>query len=290
MRGPNWEALRVPPARVDIMGACGDNLTLRFLELEKRHTVDMNAKAIVRYDGRGFAGWQVQPDERTVQGELERVLSQIASKPVRIRGASRTDAGVHAFGQVFSFLWPSDGDLNRLRRSMCKMLSPEIRVDLLEEAPLDFHPRKHALSKRYSYAFSCEKHPDPFSARYAWCVPRISDPEQVEEWAQRFVGKHDFAGFQGGGSDMVDTVRTIDSIQLRRGGFITPWNADHLWSLEFHGTGFLYKMVRNLTGALADAALGKTEVSRLDELLAAPAPFHGHTAPAHGLALLEVIY
>lgn len=251
---------------------------------------DANLAGIVRYDGTGFDGWQVQPERRTVQGAIEAALSRMVSQRVRIDGAGRTDAGVHALGQVFSFRWPGAADCPRLRRALSAMLGPEIRVERLVPAPPEFHARKSATGKRYAYALSLEREPDPFSARYAWRVPRPVDIGELERLARRLEGEHDFAGFQSSGSAVRSTVRTIHSIRLERGGVVAPFDARHLWRLEFHGNGFLYKMVRNIVGTLVDIARGRLPESRLEELLEAPGPFQGHTAPAHGLTLVEVEY
>lgn len=252
--------------------------------------MDRNVKATVRYDGTSFSGWQIQTDQRTVQGEIEMALSRIASTPIRVRGAGRTDAGVHALGQVCSFQWPSDRPLEGLRRSLSKMLGPEVRVVCVEEVAADFEACKSARSKRYAYALSLTREPDPLSVRYAWSIPWEIDTGRLAELASRLVGEHDFAGFQASGASVKRTVRTIYSIDLERGGLVTPCDASDLWRLMFHGNGFLYKMVRNITGTLIDVARGALPESRIDELLASPGPFHGYTAPARGLALLEVIY
>jgi tRNA pseudouridine38-40 synthase len=266
--------------------------------------MERNLKAIVRYDGTDFAGWQVQPGERTVQGVIEDALSQIAGLPVsdqadsggtratgiRIHGAGRTDAGVHALGQVFSFSWPGKASPNRIRRSLSKMLGPEIRVDQVEEVPPDFHAQKCARGKRYAYAFNLSRETDPLSARYAWCVPWPVDMNLLRPLAARLAGEHNFAGFQSAGTEVRTTVRTLYSVGVKSGGIVSPCDAEGLWRIEFHGNGFLYKMVRNITGTLIDIARGNVAEQRLDELLASPGPFKGRTAPPHGLALLEVIY
>jgi tRNA pseudouridine38-40 synthase len=252
--------------------------------------MDLNLKAVVRYNGTHFAGWQIQPDERTVQGELEAVLSRIASRPIRVHGASRTDSGVHAFGQVCSFRWPEECPHDRLRRSLSGLLSPEIRVEDVAVVPESFHARKSAIGKRYAYAFHLGKEPDPFGNPYAWCIRWPVDLDLLAELAKKLEGEHDFAGFQSAGTEIKSTVRALYSVELRRGGVVAPLDAEGLWRIEFHGTGFLYKMVRNITGTLVDIARGHFPASRLDELLTAPSPFMGYTAPAHGLTLLEVLY
>ncbi len=247
-------------------------------------------KAIVRYDGTGFAGWQIQPNARTVQGEIERALSQIVSQPVRVMGSGRTDAGVHALGQVCSFEWPGDADTKRLCRSLSRMLGPEIRIESVDEAPESFNARFSATSKRYAYAISDAREPDPFAARYAWHTGWPIDRNCVHALAQRLVGQHDFAGFQCSGAHVESTVRTVYAIDLKLGGFAGPCDTQDVWRLEFHGDGFLYKMVRNIVGTLVDVARDALPEERLADLLASPGPFHGHSAPAHGLALMEVRY
>jgi tRNA pseudouridine38-40 synthase len=246
-------------------------------------------KGIVRYDGAPFAGWQVQPGRQTVQGELEGALSRIASEPVGVQGASRTDAGVHAFGQVFSCRWPKALP-PRLRHAVSKMLSPEIRVVELDVAPDDFHARFSAHGKRYAYAFDLSREPDPFSARYAWHVPYRVDLELLASLLPALEGEHDFAGFQSTGTQMDSTVRRLRSVKLLPGGVIGPCDAPNLWRIEFQGDGFLYKMVRNLTGTLLEIARGRFPATFIKTALDSGGPFLGHCAPPHGLTLLEVFY
>lgn len=247
-------------------------------------------KATVRYDGTNFCGWQVQPKGPTVQGALEEALGKIAGEAVSIIGAGRTDAGAHALGQVFSFRWKEGADAERLRRSVSQMVGPDIRVVDMVEAGEDFHARYSAVSKRYAYSFSQTREPDPFSSRYAWSIPMDVGKDRVFELAQGLVGEHDFAGFQASRSSVQDTVRTIYSVEEKAGGVVDVADDSALWRLEFHGTGFLYKMVRNIVGTIIDIARRATPESRIKELLESPGPFRGYTAPSHGLALLEVFY
>ena len=248
-------------------------------------------KAVVRYDGTDFVGWQVQPEKRTVQGCIEQALGKIAQATVKVDGAGRTDSGVHALGQVCSFSMPDNVTPDRLRRSLSQMLSPSVRVLTIEPVAPDFHARYSATGKRYAYAFSMLSEPDPFSARYAWRLPSVVDTDRLQTLSQRLVGEHDFAGFRcSSATETQSTVRTIHSITLRKGGVVAPVDAEGLWCLEFDGTGFLYKMIRNTVGTLVDIARGAIPPERLDELLVSPGPYRGFTAPAHGLALVEVRY
>lgn len=252
--------------------------------------MEITLKGTVRYDGGGFAGWQAQPDARTVQGEIEAALARIASRPVRIQGAGRTDAGVHALGQVFSFRWPHPMPPERLRHALSQMLAPEIRVTELAPAPDNFNARFDARAKRYAYSLDLGREPDPLLARYAWHVPHRVDLDCLRRLLKKIPGCRDFAGFQSAGAQMENTLRTIHEATLHPGALIGPRDAADAWRIEFHGDGFLYKMVRNFAGTLVEIARGRFPETFLDECLAAHGPFKGHCAPAHGLALMRVYY
>lgn len=247
-------------------------------------------RGVVRYDGTGFAGWQIQPHDRTVQGELQRALTLIGRRPIKVLGASRTDAGVHALGQVFAFRWEGEIRLERLRHSLSMILGPEIRVERLELAPAGFHPRFDATAKRYAYAVCLQNEPDPFAARYSWQFRWGCDRDLLASLLARLVGTRDFAGFQSSGADVEHTVRTIHSIRCLHGPVIGPIDNPRILCLEFYGDGFLYKMIRNITGTVMTIARGKIPESALDERLSAAGPYRGYTAPACGLTLLEVEY
>lgn len=249
-----------------------------------------NLKAVVRYDGAAFAGWQVQPHARTVQGEIQSALSRIAGQEIRVHGASRTDAGVHALGQVMSFRWPDEYACDRLTRSLCGMLKPHIRIEAIEPVPEDFHARKSARGKCYAYCLQHARYADPFLGRYGWAVPWELDLALLRDSARLLEGHHDFAGFQCEGSPCHCTTRTLHAVELREGAVIGPCDASSVYHLALHGDGFLYKMVRNIVGTLVDIARGKLPPDRIPEMLASPGPFHGHTAPPNGLTLIEVLY
>lgn len=247
-------------------------------------------KGTIQYDGTGFAGWQVQyQGERTVQGALEAAMAQIAGQPVAVQCAGRTDAGVHALGQVFSCAWPGEPPA-RLRHALSRMLAPEIRVTALEIAPPGFNARFWAKSKRYAYSLDLGREANPFAARYAWHVHHALDLDVMRRLLPAMVGTHDFAGFQSAGSQMTTTVRTVYSAKLLPGALVGPRGCPDLVRIEYHGNAFLYKMVRNLTGTLVEVARGRYPESFFLERLASPGPFTGHCAPAHGLALVEVDY
>lgn len=246
-------------------------------------------KGIVQYDGSGFSGWQKQPRQRTVQGELERVFSQIASQTITIQGAARTDAGVHAFGQVFSCVWPGAYP-DRLRHAVSTILSPAIRIVDLCEVPETFNARFSAHGKRYAYTMDFAREPNPFAARYAWHVPYRLDLDLLRSLLPLLEGEHDFGGFQSTGTQMETTVRTLYSVQLLPGGIVGPHGEGSLWHIQYEGDGFLYKMIRNITGTLIEIARGRFPAEFLAESLASGGPFRGHCAPPHGLTLIEVFY
>ncbi|MBM3289853.1 MAG: tRNA pseudouridine(38-40) synthase TruA, partial [Candidatus Hydrogenedentes bacterium] len=190
----------------------------------------VTVRAVVRYAGGPFAGWQVQPDRRTVQGDIERALAQIAGAPVRIQGAGRTDAGVHALAQVCSFAWRADADLEQLRHSLTKMLAPDIRFTALDAAPSGFHARKSATGKKYWYCVSTAREADPLGAPYVWTLPRGVDLDRLRALCARFVGTHDFAGFQSSGAEKATTVRTLHAIELVEGAVVSPVDAHGLYA------------------------------------------------------------
>lgn len=251
--------------------------------------MDCILKGTVRYDGTDFAGWQVQPGRRTVQGAIQDAMSRIMQQPIRIQGASRTDAGVHALGQVFSCHWPGPFP-QRLRYALSRMLAPEVVVTELVEAPPDFNARFAAKAKRYAYSLDLGRAPDPFSARYAWFVKHRIDPGYLRGLLPELTGTRDFAGFQSSGNQMENTIRTLFSLRLEQGPLAGPLDARDLWRLEFHGDGFLYHMVRNITGTLIEIARGRFPREFLARCLSSSGPFLGHCAPAHGLTLLTVEY
>ena len=245
------------------------------------------------YDGAPFGGWQVQaPGKRTVQGELERAFAHVAGIRVSVQGSGRTDAGVHADGQVAhadvpapnpgskmaaAALWP--GALNG-------HLPPEVRVLAARWAKRDFHARFEAAGKEYAYRIWNSAALHPRERGRAWHVPGPLDLSRMREAAALFLGQHDFGAFaarRGPKDANTDTVRTIHALSLRRRGALV--------TLDVRGDGFLYKMVRLLTGALVRVGQARAEMSWVAGLLANPrGPKNHFLAPAEGLCLRRVIY
>ncbi len=250
----------------------------------------INVKGVVRYDGTDFAGWQIQPDQRTVQGSLEDALTRIAGERVVVNGASRTDAGVHALGQTIQFRWGGPKTLEGLRHSLSQMLGPEIRIESIEAVDDTFHATTSATGKRYAYVVCTAREPDPFSHRYALWYPHCVDWDLVAELANEIIGRRDFAGFTAAGSQATTTTRTVRTIEIKPGPVVGPLDDDSHVRIEFEGDGFLYKMVRNLTGTLLEIARGKKDTATIAKHLASAGPYCGYTAPARGLFLMRVFY
>jgi tRNA pseudouridine38-40 synthase len=239
----------------------------------------------LEYDGRGFAGWQAQGQgERTVQGELMRALEEIAAGPVRLMGAGRTDAGVHAEGQVASAAFETRLDAETLRRALNAKLPEDVAVRCAELRADGFDARRDALAKRYRYEIWNGAVASPLRASRCWHVREPLDLARLRAGAERLLGRHDFTSFRGTGSAVKTSVRTLLRIDVAgaTGGEI---------QLGFEGDGFLRHMVRILVGSLAEVGSGRREPPWLGEVIAArDRAAAGRTAPACGLVLEWVRY
>ena len=243
-----------------------------------------NIRLDLEYDGTAYHGWQVQPDVSTIQQELEDTLCQILGKRVRVVGAGRTDAGVHALGQVGHFPTESGLEVGALFRGMNSLLPEDIVVRAVREAPPDFHARKSALMKRYEYWILNDPTPSAFHYRFFWHVRVALDQLKMQRAAQRLVGEYDFASFQATGSNVRNTVRTIYSTKVTS-------SEKYLWAITIEANGFLRHMVRNIVGTVVEVGRGKLTVEGFSKVIAArDRTKAGMTAPAHGLCLLEVRY
>jgi tRNA pseudouridine38-40 synthase len=244
-----------------------------------------NFRLLLEYDGAPFEGWQVQArDARTVQGCLEAALEKITGRSVVVTGSGRTDAGVHAEGQVASFGVETDLAPERLRLALNGVLPREIAVRELRVAPPGFDARRAARRKLYCYRIWNGRERSPLRAARFHHVPQPLDADAMREAAGRLEGEHDFACFRAAGSDVKTNVRTLHRVTLegKAGGEL---------ALAVEGSGFLRYMVRNIAGTLLEVGLGKRAPESLDELLASRDRGQaGPTAPAHGLTLVRVEY
>lgn len=245
-----------------------------------------NIKLTVAYDGTSYCGFQEQRGTGlpTIQGELERCLHRLSGSTVRIIGAGRTDAGVHARGQVINF---NAGEWNipteRIPLAMNGCLPPDIAVVNSEDVPKDFHARFSATSKTYRYAIYNSRIPDPMLRRYSHFVPKAIDIKAVREAATLLTGRHDFAAFKAEGSPVKSTVRNLFSLDVEECG--------NLVELLCKGDGFLYNMVRIITGTLLEVGLKKYPPEHILVILhSRNRVMAGPTVPPQGLCLMKVEY
>ena len=243
----------------------------------------MRIKLIVEYDGTGYAGWQRQQNALAVQQVLEEALARLTGEPVRVVGASRTDAGVHALGQVAHFDTACRVPPDKYAFALNTLLPADVRVVKSREAAPDFHARFSAKGKRYRYLMYDSPH---FSALYRnLCAHSIYplDDEKMDREAARMVGAHDFAAFAASGSAVKDTVRAVYACRVQRQG---PFAV-----LTVEGNGFLYNMVRILAGTLMAVGAGKlAEGAVVRAIESGDRLALGPTAPPQGLTLMEVFY
>lgn len=239
----------------------------------------------LEYDGTGFAGWQRQADgQRTVQGVLEAAVCDVCGGPGRVTGAGRTDAGVHAAGQVAGVEVGTALDPATLARALNARLPDDVAVVGLVAAPADFHPRFDARSKLYRYRIWNGRVRSPLRARFHHQVPQELDLARMGDGAAALVGTHDFASFQAAGSDVADSIRTLTRAE------VTGCPRGEI-SLELEGSGFLRHMVRNVAGTLLQVGRGQRSAGELPSLLEArDRSAAGPTAPARGLVLVRVEY
>lgn len=245
---------------------------------------------VLQYDGTDFAGWQVQPGRRTVQGVLESTMASFASSPVRVTGAGRTDAGVHARGQVASITVPEHWTADKLRRVLNEKLPHDLWVSAACEMQPKFHARYSAISRRYSYAVGLDEGADsPFRRR--WMLPwsRALDREVLEWCATRLAGEHAFRGFAVRGTAPDDDDHMCE-VRLARWRPAASGLPDQL-VFDVAANRFLHHMVRFLVGTMLEAASGKRPKEDFTALLAADRNDEvSPPAPAMGLCLEEVLY
>ena len=244
----------------------------------------MNYKLTLQYDGGRYDGWQRQGNTaNTIQAKLEDVLSRLAGERVEVHGAGRTDAGVHALGQTASVRLPGERPAAEVMAYANRYLPEDIAVTAAETADGRFHARLSAKGKVYRYRLRLGAVPDVFARKYQYRVEEPLDLDAMARAAELLCGRHDYRSFCANKRYKKSTVRTVTAIELARHG-------DEL-TLTFRGEGFLYNMVRILTGTLLEVGLGKRPAEDMPAVLAArDRAAAGFTAPAQGLTLVEVIY
>jgi tRNA pseudouridine38-40 synthase len=271
-------------------------------------------KLTLAYDGTGFRGWQMQPGERTVQGELQAALGRVCGESPLPQGSGRTDAGVHALGQVASFALAAPIPAENLQRALNRTLPPAIRILEAKIVPSTFHARHSAVAKTYEYRVYRGAICPPFLAPHVYACSWPMDLVALQKSARVFEGKHDFLSFAATDPELVklgvDEDAEPEERPLPRPGFqleppmaatvktvfSSTWEAQpspegELLVYRVRGSGFLHHMVRNLVGTMLDVGRGRTGVDEIPGILAARSrAAAGPTAPAQGLFLCSVEY
>ncbi len=238
---------------------------------------------VVQYDGTDYAGFQIQPDAMTVQQELERALAGVVQHTVKIRAASRTDAGVHALGQVATFETSNPIPAEKLVVALNERLPVALNVVEAGEVTGEFDPRHDALRKLYSYRILNRPGGSPFLERYAWHVTEPLEVERMRLAAGYLKGNHHFGAFCAAGGSATDMVRELYRFDVDR--------EDDLIEMRIEANGFLYKMVRNMVGTLVEVGRGRIAPEAVRQILAGQDRSQaGPTAPACGLCLVRVAY
>ncbi|MDR3183196.1 MAG: tRNA pseudouridine(38-40) synthase TruA [Planctomycetaceae bacterium] len=254
-------------------------------------------KLEIAYDGTHYHGWQRQNDAASIQETIEKTLTKITGRPIRITGSGRTDAGVHALKQTAAFSTDSNLPAEVFYRALNGFLPPDIRILSAAEVPMSFHPINDAAAKRYRYLIDDNRPPSPLTRNYCWVYRERLDAAAMQAAAQHLLGTHDFACFQTQGSPRKTTVRTVSAVLVERIAVTKdmPTMYSPLIRIEVEADGFLYNMMRTIAGTLV--LLGtesrrrnvktlplQTVMESKDRRLAGP------TAPAHGLYLVDVRY
>ncbi|MCC8433765.1 tRNA pseudouridine(38-40) synthase TruA [Brevibacillus sp. M2.1A] len=240
-------------------------------------------RCVLAYDGTDFSGFQVQPDQVTVQGEIEAALNRITGEDIQVFGSGRTDAGVHARGQVIHFDTSSNIPMDKWRFVLNNQLPDSIVIRTVEEVDASFHARFDVQVKEYRYCIDNNPVADVFRHRYADHVRFPLDVDAMQQAAHYLVGEHDFTSFCSAKTFVEDKVRTVYGLTVEKIG-------DEVW-VTCRGNGFLYNMVRIIVGTLVEVGQGKRSPAELREILAAcDREKAGKTAPAKGLTMWEVVY
>ena len=250
----------------------------------------MNYRLTIQYDGTDFHGWQVQSaGERTVQGELARALSLIDGQAVTVHGAGRTDAGVHALGQVASVELRREISGDKLRAAINGNLAPDARVVEAGAVDAGFHARYSARGKTYCYRVFNARYASPFLVRYAHTDARPLDIARMRECAQLFIGPHDWTAFSSAQAEVETRVRNVTQVAVRE-----RWSDEgrgRLVEITACGEGYLRYMVRSIAGTLLEVGRGQMEAAQVARALdSRERSLAGATAPAKGLTLVKVHY
>ena len=241
-------------------------------------------KLTVAYDGTNYHGWQVQPNAVTIEGKLNEAISELTKETIQVIGASRTDAGVHALGNVAVFDTESRIPGEKFSYALNQRLPDDIVIQQSQEVDKDFHPRYCTCEKTYEYVILNRKFPLPEYRNTAFFYYGDLDIKAMQEATKAFLGEHDFAGFCSAGAQVKTTVRTIYDLTVEK-------KDNDMICIRVRGNGFLYNMVRIIAGTLLEVGKGNIEAKSLENRIAAADRSQaGPTAPARGLKLIRIQY
>ena len=242
-----------------------------------------NIKLTIEYDGKEYNGWQKQPKKLNIQGEIERAIQNITGEQVELIGSGRTDAGVHAFGQVANFKIDSDFLIEKMAIAINSQLKKSIRIKKTEEVSPEFHSRYNCHSKTYQYVIDNSEQGSAIYRCLSYHVPQELDVEKMQKAVTYFVGEHDFSSFKSSGTSSKSSVRIIYDANVEKDG--------ERVKISLTGNGFLYNMVRIISGTLVEVGLNNIEPEDIPKIIEAKnRQMAGKTLPPQGLFLMKVEY
>lgn len=242
-----------------------------------------NIKLIIEYDGKCYNGWQKQPDKLNIQGEIEKAILNVTGEQVELIGSGRTDAGVHALGQVANFKTNSTIAIDKFAMAINSQLKESIVIKEAKEVEDRFHSRYNTKKKTYRYIINNSKCGTAIYRNLEYCFPAKLDVDKMKQASKYFEGEHDFKAFKASGTSSKSSVRVIYSANVKKDG--------KKIFIELTGNGFLYNMVRIISGTLLDVGLGKIRPEDIENILkSGDRQKAGKTLPAHGLYLVKVEY
>ena len=243
-----------------------------------------NIKLKIEYDGKNFAGWQTQPGKVSIQGEIIKAIKEVTGEDVELTASGRTDAGVHALGQVANFKTNTNIEISKIPYALNSKLPNSIVILNAEEVDDRFHSRYNCKGKTYRYIVNNAEFPSALNRYREFHMPQKLDFENMQKALKYFEGTHDFKGFKSsGGSPKKTTVRTLTKCEINK--------IDNKIIIELSGDGFLYNMVRIIAGTIVDVGLGKIDVHNVERIIEeGDRKLAGRTLPPHGLYLVEVKY
>lgn len=242
-----------------------------------------NIKLIIEYDGKSFNGWQKQPTKLNIQGEIEKAIGEITGEEIDLIASGRTDAGVHSLGQTANFKTESNIPIEKFPIAINSKLKKSIVIKSAEEVDERFHSRYSVKSKRYRYTINNSQYGSAIYRDMEYHFPIKLDVEKMKDAAKYFEGEHDFKGFKASGTSSKSSVRKIFKAEVIEDG-------DRIY-IELTGNGFLYNMVRIISGTLLDVGQSKIKPEDIPDIILSKDRMRaGKTLPAHGLCLMEVTY